>query len=109
MLFTVFPFLKKGFRILKPFCGSWEERADRARMFKMRFLRFLRSPEQPVEVSDSKNSNRDKSTTFVIFTIGHCGSLYVTDLFLTKNSKCFEDCLTLGTGLSDFRELIVTV
>ena len=75
-------------------------------MFKMR---FLRSPEQPVEVSDSKNSNRDKSTTFVIFTIGHCGSLYVTDLFLTNNSKSFEDCLTLGTGLSDFRKLIVTV
>ena len=24
------------------------------------------------------------------------------DFFLTNNSKFFEDCLTLGTGLSDF-------
>ena len=31
------------------------------------------------------------------------------DLFLTKNSKCFEDCLTLETGLSDFHKLIVTL
>ena len=31
------------------------------------------------------------------------------DLFLTSNSKCFEDCLTLETGLSDFHKLIVTV
>ena len=31
------------------------------------------------------------------------------DLFLTNNSKCFEDCLTLETGLSDFNELIVTI
>ena len=31
------------------------------------------------------------------------------DLFLTNNSKCFEDCLTLETGLSDFHKLIVTI
>ena len=31
------------------------------------------------------------------------------DLFLTKNSKCFEDCLTLETGLPDFHKLIVIV
>ena len=31
------------------------------------------------------------------------------DLFLTNNSKCFEDCLTLETGLSDFYKLIVTI
>ena len=31
------------------------------------------------------------------------------DLFLTNNSKCFEDCLTLETGLSDFQKLIVTI
>ena len=30
------------------------------------------------------------------------------DLFLTKFSKCFEVCLTLETGLSDFHKLIVT-
>ena len=30
------------------------------------------------------------------------------DLFLTNNSKCFEVCLTLETGLSDFHKLIVT-
>ena len=27
------------------------------------------------------------------------------DLFLTNNSKCFEHCLTLETGLSDFHKL----
>ena len=31
------------------------------------------------------------------------------DSFLTNNSKCFEDCLTLETGLSDFHKLIVTI
>ena len=31
------------------------------------------------------------------------------DLFLTNNSKCFEDCLTLETGLSDFYKLIVAI
>ena len=31
------------------------------------------------------------------------------DLFLTNNSKCFEDCLTLETGLSDFHKLIATI
>ena len=31
------------------------------------------------------------------------------DLFLTNNSKCFEDCLTLETGLSDIYKLIVTI
>ena len=31
------------------------------------------------------------------------------DLFLTNNSKCFEDCLTLETGLSDFHQMIVTI
>ena len=31
------------------------------------------------------------------------------DLFLTNNSNCFKDCLTLETGLSDFRKLIVTI
>ena len=31
------------------------------------------------------------------------------DLFLTNNSKCFKDCLTLETGLSDFHKLIVTI
>ena len=31
------------------------------------------------------------------------------DLFLTNNSKCFEDCLTLETGLSDFHKLVVTI
>ena len=31
------------------------------------------------------------------------------DLFLTDNSTCFEDCLTLETGLSDFHKLIVTI
>ena len=29
--------------------------------------------------------------------------------FLTNSSKCFEDCLTLETGLSDFHKLFVTV
>ena len=31
------------------------------------------------------------------------------DSFLTDNSKCFEDCLTLETGLSYFQKLIVTI
>ena len=31
------------------------------------------------------------------------------DLFLISNSKYFEDCLTLETGLSDFHKLIVTI
>ena len=31
------------------------------------------------------------------------------DLFLTNNSKCFEDSLTLETGLLDFHKLIVTI
>ena len=31
------------------------------------------------------------------------------DLFLTNNSKCFENCLTLETGLSDFHKLIATI
>ena len=31
------------------------------------------------------------------------------DLFLTNNSKCFKDCLTLETGLSDFHKLIITI
>ena len=31
------------------------------------------------------------------------------DLFLTNNSKCFEDCLTLETGLSDFHKLVVII
>ena len=30
------------------------------------------------------------------------------NLFPTNNSKCFKDCLTLDTGLSDFHKLIVT-
>ena len=30
-------------------------------------------------------------------------------LFLTNNSKCFEDCLTSETGLPDFHKLIVLV
>ena len=30
-------------------------------------------------------------------------------MFLTNNSKCFEDCLTLETGLSDIYKLIVTI
>ena len=30
-----------------------------------------------------------------------------TDLFLANSSKCFEDCLTLETGLLDFYKLIV--
>ena len=34
---------------------------------------------------------------------------FCSDLFLTNNSKCFEDCLTLETGLSDFHKLIVTI
>ena len=34
---------------------------------------------------------------------------FCIDLFLTNNSKCFEDCLTLETGLSDFHKLIVTI
>ena len=29
--------------------------------------------------------------------------------FLTNNSHCFEDCLALETGQSDFHKLIVTV
>ena len=28
---------------------------------------------------------------------------------LTNNSKCFEDCLTLETGLSDFHNLIIII
>ena len=35
--------------------------------------------------------------------------LSCVDLFLTNNSKCFEDSLTLETGLSDFQKLIVTI
>ena len=31
------------------------------------------------------------------------------DLLLTNNSKCFENCLTLETGLSDFHKLIATI
>ena len=31
------------------------------------------------------------------------------DFLLTNNSKRFEDCLTLETGLSDFHKLIVTI
>ena len=31
------------------------------------------------------------------------------DFFLTSNSKSFENCLTLETGLSDFHKLIVTI
>ena len=30
------------------------------------------------------------------------------DLFLTSSSKCFEDCLTLETDLTDFHKLIAT-
>ena len=30
-------------------------------------------------------------------------------MFLTNDSKCFEDCLTLETGLSDFHKLIFTI
>ena len=31
------------------------------------------------------------------------------DLFLSNNSKCVEDCLTLETGLSDFHELVTVM
>ena len=31
------------------------------------------------------------------------------DLFLTNSSKCFENCLTLYKGLSDFHKTIVTI
>ena len=30
-------------------------------------------------------------------------------MFLTNNSKCFENCLTLETGLLVFHKLIVTI
>ena len=30
-------------------------------------------------------------------------------MFLTHNSNCFQDCLTLETDLSDFQKFIITV
>ena len=37
------------------------------------------------------------------------GKTSFIDLFLTNNSKCSEDFLTLETGLSDFHKLVVNL